>query len=101
MNTVWDGYWAGAGESRDSYGVSRLPQIQLILPYKMSCIRDSSEIPLLSLAGAGESITSDSESRILNMHGERLMMCCRDVCDPPAPDTASGSLIILGSVAVT
>ena len=49
MNTVWFGYWAGAGESRDSYGISRLPQIQLILPFKIWCIRGSSEIPLISL----------------------------------------------------
>ena len=31
-------------------GISRLAQIQLILAYKISCIRDSLEIPLLSLA---------------------------------------------------
>ena len=34
---------------RDSDGISKLPQIQLILPYTISCIRVSSEIPLLSL----------------------------------------------------
>ena len=32
--------------SRDSKGISKLPQIQLILPYKVSCIKGSSEIPL-------------------------------------------------------
>ena len=35
---------------RDSKGISKLPKIQLILPYKISCIGVSSEIPLLSLA---------------------------------------------------
>ena len=35
------------GICRDSKGISELPQIQLILPYKISCIRGSSEIPLL------------------------------------------------------
>ena len=34
---------------RDSNGISKLTLIQLILPYKISCIRGSSEIPLLSL----------------------------------------------------
>ena len=34
---------------RDSNGISKLPLIQLILPYKISCIRVSFEIPLLSL----------------------------------------------------
>ena len=48
---------------RDSNGMSELqliqlilpykkPLIQLTLPYKISCIRGSSEIPLLSLDGA-------------------------------------------------
>ena len=36
-------------KARDSKGISKLPQIQLILPYKISCIRGSLEIPLLSL----------------------------------------------------
>ena len=35
---------------RDSYGISRLPRIQLILPYKVGCIRGSLDIPLLSLS---------------------------------------------------
>ena len=35
--------------SRDSDGISKLTEIQLILPYKVSCIRCSLEIPLLSL----------------------------------------------------
>ena len=34
---------------RDSNGISKLPQIQLILPYKISCIKGSSDIPLKSL----------------------------------------------------
>ena len=34
---------------KDSNGISKLPLIQLILPYKISCICGSSEIPLLSL----------------------------------------------------
>ena len=34
---------------RDSKGISQLPKIQLTLPYKMSRIRNSSEIQLLSL----------------------------------------------------
>ena len=33
----------------DSKGISKLPQIQLILPYKISRIRGSSDIPLLFL----------------------------------------------------
>ena len=36
---------------RDSDGISKLPLIQLILPYKVGCIRGSLEIPLLSLVG--------------------------------------------------
>ena len=35
--------------SRDSNGMWKLPLMQLILPYKISCIMDSSHIPLLSL----------------------------------------------------
>ena len=34
---------------RDCQGISKLHIIQLILPYTISCIRFSSEIPLLSL----------------------------------------------------
>ena len=34
---------------RDTKGISELAQIQLILTYKISCIRASLEIPLLSL----------------------------------------------------
>ena len=33
--------------TRDSKGISKLPQIQLILPYKIGCIRASLEIPLI------------------------------------------------------
>ena len=36
-------------ETKTSYGISKLSLIQLILPYEISCIRDSLEIPLLSL----------------------------------------------------
>ena len=36
---------------RDSEGISKLTIMQLILPYKISCIRGSSDIPLLSLTG--------------------------------------------------
>ena len=36
--------------SRDSNGISELALIQLILPYKISCIWVSLEIPLLSLS---------------------------------------------------
>ena len=36
---------------RDYNGISELPQIKLNLPYKISCIWGSSEIPLLSLSG--------------------------------------------------
>ena len=35
--------------TRDSKGISKLRLIQLILPYKISCIIVSLEIPLLSL----------------------------------------------------
>ena len=38
--------------ARDSKGISKLPRIQLILPYKSSYFNGSSEIPLLSLAAA-------------------------------------------------
>ena len=38
-----------AWSCQDCNGIPALPQIQLILPYKISCIRGSSEIPLLSL----------------------------------------------------
>ena len=41
---------AGRAEGRDSYGISKLTPIQLILPYKVGCIRGSLDIPLLSLA---------------------------------------------------
>ena len=34
---------------RDSNGISKLPRMHLILPYKISCIKGSSEIPLISL----------------------------------------------------
>ena len=40
------------GESRDSKGISKLPQIKLILPYKVSWIEGSSEIHLISLLEA-------------------------------------------------
>ena len=33
----------------DSKGISKLPQIQLILPYEISCIRVSLEIPSIFL----------------------------------------------------
>ena len=36
--------------TRDSKGISELPQIKLNLPYKISCIRVSLYIPLISLA---------------------------------------------------
>ena len=39
----------GRGPTRDSKGISQLSPIQLILPYKISIIRGSSEIPLVSL----------------------------------------------------
>ena len=39
----------GEVKVRDSRGLSELTQIQLSLPYKMSCVRVSLEIPLLSL----------------------------------------------------
>ena len=48
-------YWILSGwqllsaQSRDSKGISKLPQILLILPYKISCSKGSSEIPLISL----------------------------------------------------
>ena len=35
--------------ARDSRGISKLPLKQLILPYKIICLKASSEIPLLSL----------------------------------------------------
>ena len=41
--------WAVRGQVRDSNGISKLPQIQLISPYKISFLWLSSEIPLLSL----------------------------------------------------
>ena len=47
--------WRGLGQVRDSIGISKLPQIQLTLPFKswfyliISAISASSEIPLLSL----------------------------------------------------
>ena len=37
-------------EPRGCNGIPELPPIKLILPYKISCIRGSLEIPLLSLA---------------------------------------------------
>ena len=37
------------GLAKDSYWMSELPQIKLILPYKISSISASSEIPLQSL----------------------------------------------------
>ena len=40
----------GSDQLRDCIGISELPLIQLISPYKISCIRVSLEIPLLSLA---------------------------------------------------
>ena len=41
---------------RDSKGITKLSQIQPILPYKISCNRGSSDIPLLSL---GHSVIRD------------------------------------------
>ena len=41
--------WPEIHLSRDTNGISELALIQLILPYIISCIRGSSEIPLLSL----------------------------------------------------
>ena len=38
--------------TRDSKGMSELPQRQLILPYTISCIMGSFAIPLVSLAQA-------------------------------------------------
>ena len=40
---------AAQRQGRDIYGISRLPQIQLILPFKIWCIKGSSEIPSISL----------------------------------------------------
>ena len=34
---------------RDSNGISELSQIKLILPYKISCFKGGSEIPLIFL----------------------------------------------------
>ena len=39
-------------EVRDSKGTSKLSLIQMILPYTISYIKGSSEIPLISLSGA-------------------------------------------------
>ena len=35
--------------SRDSKGISKLPLIQLVLPYKISCTKGSLEVPRFSL----------------------------------------------------
>ena len=49
-------YWILSGwqllsaQSRDSKGISKLPQIQLTLPYEISFNNCSSDIPLISLA---------------------------------------------------
>ena len=43
---------------RDIKGISKLPRILLILPYKISCIKGSSEIPLLSLGQAHAALIS-------------------------------------------
>ena len=43
-------HWPGlCSHTRDSKGISELPLIQLTLPYKISCIRVSLEIPIISL----------------------------------------------------
>ena len=56
--TIWDDGYSGvyvilcvyyADEIRDSDGIFKLTVIQLIFPFKISCICFSSEIPLLSL----------------------------------------------------
>ena len=49
---------------RDSKGMSELPQIQLILSGKISCIRDSLEIPLQSLECSNEDHLSNIVLRI-------------------------------------
>ena len=49
-------YNYGQGESvvsdviRDCKGISKLPRILLILPYTISCIKGSSDIPFISLS---------------------------------------------------
>ena len=45
---------------RDIKGISKLPRILLILPYKISCINGSSEIPLISLPDLSSSKVLDS-----------------------------------------
>ena len=44
------GYFANQSVTRDCEGILKLPQIQLIRPYKISCIEGSSEIPIMSLS---------------------------------------------------
>ena len=41
--------WLMPPPIRDSYKISKLPLIQVILPYKVGCIKGSSDIPLISL----------------------------------------------------
>ena len=54
MNSGWEQFFKENRQMRPWYrdckGISKLSQIHLILPYKISCIIGSSEIPLLSLA---------------------------------------------------
>ena len=40
---------SGIDPARDIMGISKLARIQLLLPYKIRCIKVSLEIPLLSL----------------------------------------------------
>ena len=44
--------------TRDCNGISELPPIQPISPYKISCIKGSSEIPLISLGQAHAALIS-------------------------------------------
>ena len=48
----WAPLWFWPPPARDSKGISKLPLIQLILHYKVGCIRGSLEIPLLFLETA-------------------------------------------------
>ncbi len=60
---LWSG--AGVGQARDCNGISKLTLIQLIIPYLISCISVSSEIPLLSL---GQYRTAPPSTHMCRVH---------------------------------
>ena len=65
-------------EGRDIKGISELPLKQLIFPYTTSCIKDSLEIPLLSLS-EGDNDNLPEELRLTHKQVDRYLKISGDV----------------------